>query len=152
MTKTWHTEREEELSPVAKDLIASMRGGEVTLLRGELGVGKTAFVRALAKSLGSTTPVRSPTFTLVHVYKTTHPIIRYLVHADFYRLSSAEGAWKHLGLDEWAERKDAIIVVEWPDEETKNRHDAGWDILFQFGATETARTIDVTPLCGGDAR
>lgn len=97
----------------AFELAKQLVGGEWIALEGPLGAGKTTFVQGLAKSLGVTDPVRSPTYGLVHLYKTTHPTIGFLVHVDLYRLS--EVAPEDVGLDEWVGRKDAVVVIEWPD-------------------------------------
>jgi tRNA threonylcarbamoyl adenosine modification protein YjeE len=93
---------------LARQLGAHVRPGDLLLLAGELGTGKTFFVRALARSLGVPHGVRitSPSFALVHEYQARIP----LVHADLYRLGSSEEV-RGLGLRELRER--ALVVVEW---------------------------------------
>lgn len=82
--------------------------GDVVLISGPLGAGKTAFVRGLAAGLGATEgEVSSPTFTLIQLYQGRLP----LFHADLYRLSPAEAA--DLGLEETGEQ--GVLAVEWPD-------------------------------------
>jgi tRNA threonylcarbamoyl adenosine modification protein YjeE len=88
---------------------AALRPGDVVLLEGSLGAGKTFLVRAVARRLGvpETAPIQSPTFALLH----EHPLpggLR-LVHADLYRLSEPAEA---LDLD-LHERDDAFLCVEW---------------------------------------
>lgn len=95
---------------LAADLAPLLAAGDLVLLAGPLGAGKTFFVRALARSLGlaEDTRVTSPTFTLVHEYATEPK----LVHADLYRLSDDERGVFELGL--LPERDDgALLVVEW---------------------------------------
>ena len=104
-----------ETESLAAELAAGFRGGEVVLLRGELGAGKTAFVRGLARGLGvDPEEVASPTFVLL----TSHPGRLTLFHADLYRLRG-DGDEAELGLEElpgssgvlaieWAERLDSI--------------------------------------------
>lgn len=95
---------------LAGDLARLLRGGDLLLLGGPLGAGKTFFVRALARALGlpGSERVTSPTFTLVHQYATEPK----LVHADLYRLGDDERAVYELGL--LGERDDgAILAVEW---------------------------------------
>ena len=102
------TTSEAETAAVAKDLARSLVAGDVLLLSGNLGAGKTAFVRGLAEGLGvDPEEVSSPTFTLVHEYRGEKLT---LYHADLYRLERA--ATDDLGLEE-LER--GVLAVEWPD-------------------------------------
>ena len=85
-----------------------LRSGDVVLLLGELGAGKTTFVRGVAQGTGSKSDVASPTFQLVRIY----PGRVQLAHVDLYRIeSSAE--LRDLGLEELAEQ--GAVVVEWGD-------------------------------------
>ena len=86
-----------------------LSAGDVLLLYGDLGAGKTAFVRGLAQGLGAADDdVSSPTFTLVQEYRGGRLT---LFHADLYRLSAVEAA--DLGLDEMGE--DGVLAIEWAD-------------------------------------
>lgn len=85
-----------------------LRTGDVLLLSGELGAGKTTFVRGLALGIGSAAPVASPTFQLVRVY----PGRVQLAHVDLYRIES-QAELADLGLDELADQ--GAVVVEWGD-------------------------------------
>lgn len=105
---SWVTESERETAAVGRALAGRLRAGDVVLLDGPLGAGKTAFVRGLAEGLGADPgAVTSPTFTLVQVYPGTTP----LQHADLYRLSAGE--LDDLALDEL--REGHVLAVEWPD-------------------------------------
>jgi tRNA threonylcarbamoyladenosine biosynthesis protein TsaE len=102
------TRSAEETEAVAEELAATLRPGDLVLLSGELGAGKTTFVRGLARGLGCPGPVQSPTFQLVRVY----PGRVQLGHADLYRLEpGAEIA--DLGLDDLLEQ--GVVAVEWGD-------------------------------------
>jgi tRNA threonylcarbamoyladenosine biosynthesis protein TsaE len=104
------TRSEEETMTVARQLAASLAPGDVLLLSGDLGAGKTAFVRGLAQGLGiGEDEVSSPTFTLVHEYRGERLT---LYHVDLYRLDRA--ATDDLGLDELGVA-DGILAIEWPD-------------------------------------
>ena len=91
-------------------LAAEARPGEVWALVGDLGAGKTHFVKGLAEGLGAAASVTSPTFTLVHEYTGGRLP---LYHFDVYRLESAPGAL-NLGLDEYLD-VDVLTVIEWAD-------------------------------------
>jgi len=106
------TNSSEETKKIAADFVKTIKGGEVFFLKGDLGAGKTVFVQGLANALGVDEPVRSPTYALVKIYPTNHAAIKYLVHADLYRLDE-QVTIESIGLDEWLERKDAVVIVEW---------------------------------------
>lgn len=108
------TESEEDTQAVAGRLAAQLKPGDIVLLSGELGAGKTAFVRGLATGLGiDPDAVSSPTFTLVHEYRGGR---LKLYHADLYRLDKA--ATEDLGLEEMGV-VDGVLAVEWPDRLTR---------------------------------
>ena len=109
---------------VARRMAASLSAGDVLLLSGQLGAGKTAFVRGLAQGLGiAEDDVSSPTFTIVHEYRGGRLT---LYHVDLYRLDRA--AADDLGLDELGVA-DGVLAIEWPDRLTH--------------ALPGARTIDI---------
>ena len=83
--------------------------GVTVLLSGDLGAGKTAFVKGVGDALG-VAGVRSPSFTLINEYRTGRFL---LTHADLYRLDP-EGV-DELGLEEYAGAEDAVLMVEWPE-------------------------------------
>lgn len=85
-----------------------LRRGDVVLLVGELGAGKTTFVRGVARGTGSSSDVASPTFQLVRIY----PGRLQLAHVDLYRVESSSEL-RDLGLDELADA--GAVVVEWGD-------------------------------------
>lgn len=102
-------EEEAETIALARALGPLLRGGDLLILDGGLGAGKTFFTRALCHALGlaEDEPVTSPTFTLAHEYPTEPPI----VHADLYRLTHEDEVFE-LGLH--ARRQEGqLLVVEW---------------------------------------
>lgn len=95
---------------IAATIAGLARPGDVLVLTGELGAGKTTFAQGFASALGVTQDVVSPTFTLVHVHATGRAGVA-LVHADLYRLART-GELEDLGLEEMR-RDGAILLVEW---------------------------------------
>lgn len=136
------TASEEETQAVAREFAATLKPGDVVLLSGDLGAGKTIFVRGLAEGLGANPDdVSSPTFTLVHEYRGRGLT---LYHADLYRLESA--ATDDLGLEQIGV-KDGVLAIEWPDRLT---HDLPGARLIRFEVVdETARRITLGPPEGG---
>lgn len=110
LTGVRQSNSEAETEAMAADLARDLTGGEVIFLEGDLGAGKTAFVRGLARGLGAREDaVASPTF----VIHTTYPCAsgRMLHHADLYRLASELGA-EDVGLFELPGPRD-ILAIEW---------------------------------------
>jgi tRNA threonylcarbamoyladenosine biosynthesis protein TsaE len=104
------TRSEAETVELAAQLAAGFRGGEVVLLSGELGSGKTVFVRGLAKGVGADPDeVASPTFVLL----TSYPGRLALHHADLYRLRG-DGDDAELGLEELPGPR-GVLAVEWAE-------------------------------------
>ena len=99
---------EEETFEIAKRVADTLKGGETILLEGDLGAGKTTFTKGLAKALGVTEEVTSPTFTLMNVYESGRLP---LCHLDMYRLESADEV-EELGLLDTAP-ENAVKVIEW---------------------------------------
>ena len=89
-------------------------GAAVLALSGELGSGKTAFVKALAKELGVEETVTSPTFVIEKIYKLSHSRFKNLVHVDAYRLESAHEL-EVLGFKELLQNAENLVAIEWPE-------------------------------------
>ena len=130
-----HSEAETHL--LARELAATLEAGDVLLLSGDLGAGKTTFVRGLAEGLGiDPAAVSSPTFTLLHEYRGGRLA---LYHADLYRLDKT--ATEDLGLEETGVR-DGVLAIEWPDRLTHELPGARM-VRMEFTG-ETARRISVS--------
>ena len=102
-----HSERETEDAGAA--FAAGIPDGTVVAMYGELGAGKTAFVRGMARGMGLDCRVNSPTFTIVNEYLGE----RTLLHFDMYRLGGADELWD-IGWDDYLER-GAVCAVEWSE-------------------------------------
>jgi tRNA threonylcarbamoyladenosine biosynthesis protein TsaE len=114
----------EETEALAARLAACLRPGDVVAVSGELGSGKTTFVRGAARALGVREPVSSPTFTIGHRYEAPVPV----AHLDLYRLAGIDP-------EEWADLEPyfdgTIAFVEWPE------HGGEWLPAARAGVTLT---------------
>jgi tRNA threonylcarbamoyladenosine biosynthesis protein TsaE len=115
-----HTTRSEaETAAVGRDLARTLAAGAVVLLSGDLGAGKTAFVRGLAEGLGvDPADVSSPTFTLIQEYRGGRLP---LFHADLYRLDETREI-EELGLEEIGE--GGVLAIEWAEKLPRSILDA----------------------------
>ncbi|HNW92134.1 MAG TPA: tRNA (adenosine(37)-N6)-threonylcarbamoyltransferase complex ATPase subunit type 1 TsaE [bacterium] len=130
------TRSPEETEALAGDLAATLAAGDLVLLAGELGAGKTEFVKGLAKGLGIHGIIQSPTFALVREHRDGRVP---LIHLDLYRLAGG-GEVEELGLDEL--RAEGIVAVEWPE-----RAAASWTkplvrVALAYGAVPDERLIE----------
>ena len=100
-------ESESETETIAKSFAAVLTGGEVVVLSGELGAGKTFFVKKTLINYGITW-VHSPSFAIVNEYKNSFKFY----HIDFYRLKSIKELF-NIGFDDYLNDKDAIVFIEW---------------------------------------
>ena len=108
-SRSLETHSEEETAAAGRELARTLESGSIVLLSGELGAGKTAFVRGIAEGLGiDPAEVTSPTFTLVQEYRGRLT----LYHVDLYRLKPAEV--DDLGLDEMT-LAGGVTAIEWSD-------------------------------------
>ena len=98
-----------ETRELGKRLAEKLKAGDVILLTGELGAGKSELARGIAKGLGVAETVTSPSFTIMNVYESGRTP---LYHFDWYRLESEEELYE-LGMDEYL-GGDGIALVEWP--------------------------------------
>ena len=104
------TRTPEETRALGAALAKQLHAGDVLLLYGDLGAGKSEFTRGIARGLGIGGPIASPSFTILNVYEEgSLP----LYHFDWYRLADETELWD-MGLDEYL-GGDGVAVVEWPD-------------------------------------
>jgi tRNA threonylcarbamoyladenosine biosynthesis protein TsaE len=104
------TKSVDDTRALAAELAVLTRAGDIVLLAGDLGAGKTAFTQGLARGLGVTEAVTSPTFTLLRPYEGR---LR-LLHADIYRLDHLRDV-VDLGLIEQLDDRDSVCCIEWGD-------------------------------------
>lgn len=128
----------EQTYALAEKFAKTLDGGEVVLLEGDLGAGKTTFTKGLAKALGVKEEVTSPTFTILNVYEDGRVKLN---HLDMYRVESANEL-AELGIEECFD-EDAVTVIEW----NKFEHFDGKVIKIDVKTlAETEREYDITLL------
>ena len=132
------TSVEEETERIGEEFAKTLSPGEVVAMRGGMGVGKTAFVRGLARGLGISDRVTSPTYTIVNEYPSDPP----LFHFDLYRLSSSEELFE-IGFDDYLAR-GGICVIEW-FENAEGEYGYNYEVsIFRDEKSENARKITIT--------
>lgn len=110
MKNIFYLSTEEDTQQIGAKVAQALHGGAVIFLQGQLGAGKTTFVRGFLRGLGYTGKVKSPSYALVEPYELAD---RSIYHFDFYRLADANEL-EHIGLEEYFFAA-AICLIEWPE-------------------------------------
>ena len=129
-----------ETEAVGAALARALHPGAVIAYRGDLGAGKTAFTRGLARGLGCSDQVTSPTYTIVNEYLSGKMP---LFHFDMYRLGSADDLWD-IGWDDYLDRM-GVCAVEWSENVDEAMEDAIFVTIEKLGDEDRRITIE-----GGD--
>src|SRR3989339_1387071 len=113
---------QQQTMSIGKQIAIKLRGGDIVLLRGDLGAGKTTLVKGIAFGLGIKEKITSPTFTLMNVHevksqKFIKSKVKNMVHIDTYRLKN-ENELIEIGVEDYLGEKDYICVIEWPEKIT----------------------------------
>ncbi len=123
----------EEMMDLGADVIKGLKVGSIVFLKGSLGVGKTVFVKGMARGIGlDERVVKSPTFTLMNIYRGEKTIY----HIDLYRASVADVEI----LEDFLPSEDGITVVEWP-EILENIVKPDMTVIMDFGEGENERKV-----------
>lgn len=134
---TYTTHSPEETEALGQALGRSLKGGEIVAYTGDLGAGKTAFTRGLAKGLGITMAVTSPTYTLVNEY--TGGRLE-LFHFDMYRLGSSDDLFD-IGWEDYLLR-GGVCAVEWSENVSDAMEDAIWVRIQRLDDDTRSITIE----------
>ena len=134
------TNSPEETEKIGAALGKILKPGTVIAYRGDLGAGKTAFTRGLARGLGITDPVTSPTYTIVNEYLGGRMP---LFHFDMYRLTSSDDLWD-IGWEDYLDR-NGVCAVEWSENVEDAMEDAIYITIEKLGEDTRQITIE-----GGD--
>lgn len=138
----------EETKTIAHEFASSLKGGDVVFLEGDLGAGKTTFVQGVLESLGYTEPVRSPTFSIMNIYKiTNHSTIKQIIHIDFYRFDSPEES-RTLGLEEMMNDTKNVFMIEWPEKGLEKNSKIQYNTSIKFTSLENEAKEIIISLYG----
>ena len=140
--QVYYTNNEQETEALGERFSAGLSGGAVVAMYGDLGAGKTAFVRGMARGMGLSCRVSSPTFTIVNEYLGK----RELIHFDMYRLSGADELFE-IGWEDYLNR-GAVCAVEWSEKvEDAFYGDEKRVTIEKLGDTRRKITIEGADLC-----
>ena len=128
------TKSSEETQTFAEQFASRLKGGDIILLYGNLGAGKTTFVQGLAKGVGITHRIISPTFIVLRTYeisvKRKALSVKYFYHVDLYRLEK-EKEIEDIGLIDLMGKPDNIVIIEWPEKLGTLLPKNAWKISFE---------------------
>lgn len=127
---------------------ACLRVGDVVLLQGEMGAGKSVLTRAAARGMGVEGPVPSPTFTILNIHEGT---AMKLYHFDLYRLEG-EDALYEMGLDEFIPARDGASLIEWPQMAQEAMPGDHLAIDIRYAHDGMARELTLTPMGAFDEK
>jgi tRNA threonylcarbamoyladenosine biosynthesis protein TsaE len=130
----------EDTQKIAAEFALSLKGGEFIGLIGDLGAGKTTFVRGLVQALGGTVRVKSPTFTVMNEYPVNHGSIKRVVHIDFYRFTD-DHEINALSLDD-ERRSDTVVLAEWPNILHSWSNNVSYEITLDY-LDQASRNVSV---------
>lgn len=125
----------EQTENFAEKLASKLSSGDTLALFGGLGMGKTAFVRGLAKGLSVTSEVSSPTFSLVHEYEGKIPVY----HFDMYRITSLEDLFS-TGFFDYLD-SDGLVVIEWSENVVQYLPENVIVVRIDYGDNDSERRI-----------
>jgi tRNA threonylcarbamoyladenosine biosynthesis protein TsaE len=116
-----------------------LKVGDIVVLEGDLGVGKTEFVRVICNELGVDDVITSPTFTLINQYESEFASI---YHIDLYRIKSCEELL-YMGFQEFFDNMNSIFFIEWGVNSFGLLPRIDYKILFKHNDSETSRVIEI---------
>jgi tRNA threonylcarbamoyladenosine biosynthesis protein TsaE len=146
MMTSYRTTSEQETRQVARSMAAVLRGGDVVALYGDLGTGKTQFVKGLCEAFHVQDPVTSPTFVILNRYAGMEGEEKdiFIFHFDLYRVQN-EGEMYDLGYEEFL-FGNGICVIEWADRLESLLPESRYDVSLSFGESEEERNISINPV------
>ena len=130
---------EEDTINFANDFAKNLKVGDIIILSGELGSGKTKFTQGVLKYFGLENEISSPTFTIVNEYNTKNTNI---YHFDLYRLEQPEDL-EEIGFYEYTDVEDEVVLIEWPDRFFAYMPEDYLHLKIERGDSEQKRIITI---------
>ena len=131
---------EKQTQRLGRSLGACLRAGDVVLLRGEMGAGKSVLTRAAARGMGVDGPVPSPTFTILNIHEGA---ALKLYHFDLYRLEGADALYE-MGLEEYIPSTDGATFIEWPQMAQEAMPESVLEVEIVYAMDGLARSLTMT--------
>lgn len=128
MNKTIISRSDVETQKIGEEFAKTLKAGDTVFLFGDLGFGKTTFVKGVARGLGIKSRIISPTFTIIRTHGKTH-------HIDLYRVDNYKQL-EELGLDEILKDPRSIKLIEWP-EKLEKMPKKRWEVRFEMDKKDT---------------
>lgn len=135
---------EQETIDAGAELASALRPGDLVACYGELGAGKTRFIKGACRGLGVTAHVTSPTFTIVNEYAGSGVAV---FHFDFYRIEGVHEL-REIGFDEYLDR-GGICLIEWPERVAPLLPADRFDVYVSPGESAAERMIRIERMNGG---
>lgn len=142
--KNYLTNNDSETIKLGEDFAGGLASGDIVLLSGNLGAGKTTFVQGIAKGLKIKDRILSPTFVLVRNHEVVSEKFNSLNHIDLYRIEGQEDLEK-LGIAEFISSEDSVTIIEWAEKLKNFNPKKGYRISFIYKG-ENKREIMIEKL------
>ncbi len=144
------TYSEKQTFNLGKKIAKKLQGGKIIGLTGDLGAGKTVFIKGLTKGLSVRQAITSPTFVLMKIYPISNPCLRRqdkskilnFCHIDAYRLSSGQDLID-VGVKDWLNQANTITVIEWAERVKDILPKNAIFVKIKFGKRKNQRTIEI---------
>lgn len=129
-TTTIITRSADQTESAGEAFASQVKSGDIICLYGELGAGKTTFVRGFVRGLGFEDRVMSPTFTIIRTYHKNGDRELRCYHIDLYRIEDGKSNVQSLGIEDIFADKNAIVLIEWPERMKELLPEKRWDVIF----------------------
>ncbi len=134
------TKNQKQTLNLGKNFAQKLKGGEVVALYGQLGTGKTTFIKGIGQGLKVRQTITSPSFILMKIYPIRKKRIKYLIHLDAYRIKKVEEL-SDLNVFDYFNQPDSVCLIEWADRIEKILPKERINIYFDYGKKENERII-----------